>query len=51
MVAGEASKVIAMDLELSLKTVELHRRSVMQKMEADSIPALVELALVLEKES
>ncbi|MGH7805015.1 MAG: response regulator transcription factor [Candidatus Binatia bacterium] len=49
MVAGEASKVIALDLELSLKTVELHRRSVMQKMEADSIPALVELALVLEK--
>ena len=49
MVAGEASKVIAADLELSLKTVELHRRSVMQKMEADSIPALVEMSLVLEK--
>jgi two-component system, LuxR family, response regulator FixJ len=49
MVAGEASKVIAADLDLSLKTVELHRRSVMQKMEADSIPALVEMSLVLEK--
>ena len=51
MVAGEASKVIAIDLELSLKTVELHRRSVMTKMDAASIPALVEMALILEKRS
>jgi two-component system, LuxR family, response regulator FixJ len=49
MVAGEASKVIAIDLGLSLKTVELHRRSVMQKMHVDSIPALVEAALALER--
>lgn len=49
MVAGEASKVIAIDLGLSLKTVELHRRSVMQKMQVDSIPALVEAALALER--
>lgn len=49
MVAGEASKVIAIDLGLSLKTVELHRRSVMHKMQVDSIPALVEAALALER--
>lgn len=51
MVAGEASKVIAYDLGLSLKTIELHRRSVMQKMGAASIPALVEMSLLLERGS
>lgn len=41
VVAGKATKVIAIDLGLSPKTVEVHRSRVMTKMEVTSIAALV----------
>jgi FixJ family two-component response regulator len=47
--AGKANKVIAIDLEVSERTVEIHRARVMQKMEADSLPHLVRMALEAEK--
>jgi FixJ family two-component response regulator len=44
VVAGCANKVIAMDLAVSQRTVELHRARVMQKMGARSLAELVRLA-------
>lgn len=43
VVAGRANKEIAHELGLSKKTVEVHRAHVMQKLEAESLPQLVEL--------
>jgi two-component system response regulator FixJ len=45
VVAGKANKVIASELGLSQKTVEVHRARVMRKMHADSVAQLVQLAL------
>jgi FixJ family two-component response regulator len=43
---GAANKVIAMDLELSQRTVEIHRSRVMEKMGARSLAALVKMAVL-----
>ena len=50
VVAGKASKVIASDLGLSPKTVEVHRARVMSKMQAGSIAELVRLAVLAHPE-
>jgi FixJ family two-component response regulator len=44
---GHANKVIAMDLELSQRTVEIHRARVMEKMKVRSLAELVKLAVLL----
>ena len=44
VVAGQANKVIAFDLGVSQRTVEIHRARVMQKMAARSLAQLVRLA-------
>jgi len=44
VVKGSANKVIAMDLGVSQRTVELHRARVMQKMGVRSLAELVRLA-------
>ena len=44
---GHANKVIAMDLELSQRTVEIHRARVMEKMRVRSLAELVKLAVIL----
>lgn len=49
VVAGNANKVIAMDLNVSQRTVEIHRARVMEKMRARSIAHLVRLAAILDK--
>jgi two-component system, LuxR family, response regulator FixJ len=46
LVAGKANKVIAYDLGISPRTVEIYRANVMTKMQADSLSALVRMALV-----
>ena len=46
---GHANKVIAMDLELSQRTVEIHRARVMEKMRVRSLAELVKLAVLLEQ--
>ncbi len=47
IVDGQANKVIALDLGLSERTVELHRARVMQKMEVRGLAQLVQLWLLL----
>ena len=41
MIKGLSNKGIAGDLNISPRTVEIHRAHVMEKMQADSLPALV----------
>ena len=45
VVAGLPNKSIAYDLNISPRTVEVHRASVMAKMQATSLPQLVRMAL------
>ena len=45
LVAGHANKVIAYDLEISPRTVEVYRANVMSKMQARSLSELVRMAI------
>lgn len=45
LVEGQANKMIANSLEISQRTVEIHRKRVMEKMEAKSVAHLVRLYL------
>ncbi|MEP7453416.1 response regulator FixJ [Phyllobacterium sp. SB3] len=45
VVEGLANKTIAYDLNISPRTVEVHRANVMTKMKAKSLPELVRMAL------
>lgn len=47
VVDGRANKVIAIDLGLSERTVEIHRANVMEKMQARSVAHLVKMHLIL----
>mgnify|MGYP005816785891 CR=1 FL=1 len=50
IVAGHANKVIAQDLGLSERTVEIHRARVMEKMATRSVAHLVRMAVQLEQQ-
>ena len=45
LVAGKANKIIAFDLGISPRTVEIYRANVMTKMEANSLSDLVRMAM------
>ena len=45
LIVGHPNKVIAYNLGISARTVEIHRARVMEKMEARSLPELVRLAI------
>jgi two-component system, LuxR family, response regulator FixJ len=47
--AGEANKAIALELELSDRTVELHRAHAMQKMGARNLAQLVQMLMRVDK--
>ncbi len=51
VVEGEANKVMAIDLGLSERTVEIHRAKVMEKMGARSVAHLVKMHLTLSDQS
>lgn len=46
LVAGKANKVIAFELGISPRTVEVYRANVMTKMQAESLSELVRMALI-----
>jgi FixJ family two-component response regulator len=46
--AGKINKIIAYELDVSIKTVELHRKRVMDKMGAASLPHLLRMAVTGE---
>jgi two-component system response regulator FixJ len=50
VVDGKANKVIAIDLNLSERTVEIHRANVMDKMGARSVAHLVKMNLLMSGE-
>jgi two-component system response regulator FixJ len=49
LVAGQPNKVIAFDLGISPRTVEIYRANVMTKMQAASLSDLVRMALLVGK--
>tara|TARA_R110000868_G_scaffold380784_1_gene646880 strand:+ start:55343 stop:56005 length:663 start_codon:yes stop_codon:yes gene_type:complete len=48
VITGKLNKVVAVDLEISTKTVELHRAKIMEKMQAGSLAGLVKMVLCVE---
>lgn len=46
LVAGKPNKIIAFDLGISARTVEVYRANVMTKMQADSLSELVRMVLL-----
>lgn len=49
LVAGHANKVIAYDLDISPRTVEVYRANVMTKMQARSLSELVRMTLLVSR--
>ncbi len=47
LVVGDSNKIIAVHLDISPRTVEVHRARVMEKMQARSLSHLVRMALAL----
>ena len=48
MITGHPNKVIARDLGISPRTVEIYRAKLMTKMQADNLASLVRMALTVE---
>ena len=44
---GKANKVMAHELGISVRTVEIYRANVMAKMQADSLSDLVKMTLIV----
>lgn len=49
IVAGRSNKMIAIELGISPRTVEVYRANIMAKMQADSLSELVRMALLAEE--
>ena len=50
LLRGQLNKVMAHELGLSVRTVEVHRASIMKKMQTKSLPELVKLALAIARD-
>jgi FixJ family two-component response regulator len=51
VVAGQYNKVIAAELDISISTVEIHRKRVMKKLEAESLSDLMRLRALINGEN
>jgi RNA polymerase sigma factor (sigma-70 family) len=51
VVQGKPNKVIAQALGISQRTVEIHRARVMEKMQAESVPHLVQMVIESGRQS
>jgi FixJ family two-component response regulator len=51
VVSGKSNKEIARELDISVKTVELHRGQMMSRMAADSIADLVKMHVELNRDA
>jgi two-component system response regulator FixJ len=51
LVEGKRNKQVAEDLFISFRTVELHRASIMDKLEANSLSDIVRIGLLTESEN
>jgi two-component system response regulator FixJ len=49
VMAGHANKLIARELDISPRTVEIYRSKLMAKMQADNVPALVRMVLATRR--
>lgn len=49
VIAGQSNKTIAFNLDISPRTVEVHRANVMTKMNCKSLPELVRVALTVDE--
>jgi len=48
IVAGKANKVMALDMGVTVRTIEVHRHRVMEKMQARSVADLIHAAMQLQ---
>ncbi len=51
LIAGESNKQIALRLDIGLRTVEGRRRSILKKMQAESMAELVQLVMLIDPTS
>ncbi len=51
VIAGKPSKVMAVELDLSIRTIEVRRAKIMEKMQAESIAELVQMTLAVRDSS
>jgi FixJ family two-component response regulator len=47
LIGGQLNKQVAADLEISERTIKMHRANIFQKLEVDSIAEMVRLAVAL----
>ncbi len=45
VIAGKVNRLIAEEMQISIKTVEAHRARIMEKLEVDSVAELVQATL------
>jgi two-component system response regulator FixJ len=50
LLRGQLNKVMANELGISARTVEIHRTNLMKKMQTKSLPELIKMALAIARD-